>query len=246
MFFFTINMAKRKFSKAFNKRKLPKKHAKTMVVTPRRALRSFPTANRASFAGSGFPLVLKITHKWHHTFEQVIDGSLSAVGVNCIGMFKPDAIGVLARQPMYFDQMSALYSRYTVIASKCKFTIINQPVTAQPPYKVVGFINENSTGGITDFNALCEYHRAKPRVSQGGLNPDRVVVTLNWSTKKHNPGSIMANSLLAGTAANNPLESPRFQLNLTNMVSTSPQDLLITAEVSYIAVWDELKEIAAS
>lgn len=227
-------------------RKRGKPVTKPMVMKITKTINPKPTTRQASFAGVGFPLHLKMTHVWQNTYEVTCTNTLGAVSVNCIGMYQPDPFTPLTKQPMYFDQIEALYSNYNVIAAKCKFTIISQSITAQPPFKVVAWINENATGGITDFDALSEYKGAKTRISAPGLNPGNMTITQKWSTKKHNSGSVMSNYNLNGTGAANPLEAPRFQLSFRNINSGTSTSLFITAHVTYVAIWSQPKEINGS
>lgn len=222
-----------------------KKQNTTSTGSSSYALR-VPTRNSASFAGAGFPLRLNMKHRFTFTNERVFGNTLQTMKVGCISLFAPSVD--TARQPMFFDQMTAIYSRYNVIGAKCVWTIVPALITAESPAKWCAWINENNAVTGTTFDDLVEYRGAQVFYSQGGVNPDRIVITQTYSTKSHNTGSVMANPELAGTSISNPLEQPQFQLNflkLANAATPTPS-YFISYTVEYSVVWSELKEINGS
>lgn len=191
----------------------------------------------------GFPKMFKFKHRYTEQVTLTDSGAIVNYQFSCNGMYDPNITGT-GHQPMYFDQVSALYDHYTVIGSKIKYTVVPTGTTAQVPYKIITWINDDTTTTGT-ADSLAENKFAKVRLCQGGLNPDRIILTNNWSAKKFF-SSPMANDELKGTAAANPTEQSYFQISFRSLDGVSTVSVYLFVEVEYIAIWRELKEIASS
>jgi len=155
-------------------------------------------------------------------------------------MFDPNpAVG--GHQPMHFDNMSAIYDHYTVIGSMCKFTFI--PTTASPPASYVGsFIDDDSTMAATSINNVMEQTTGKFKALAVGCNEPYTIVQ-KWSAKKFFSSDPEANNSLQGTAAANPTEQSYF-VACAQANGASTCAFTVTAEIMYIAIWAESKELA--
>jgi len=213
-------------------------------VRPPRAI----STGTASFKGTGFPNFLKMKHVYNVQTQLACSSATIPVHLkyNCIGLYQPD-VQVSAGRVMLFNQLTTLYSRYTVIGAKIKWIITPFSDTiAQPPQRYCAWINENSTITPTGFDALVQYRGAQLKIDNGGINPNTKYFNQTWSTKKRNRGSIMSNQELSGTAASNPLETPQFTLSVINMGSTAPLSCYVNVKITYIVIWHELKEVIVS
>lgn len=189
----------------------------------------------------GFPKMLKFKHKY---VQQVsLTGSTSSQLFSCNSLYDPDATGA-GHQPMYFDQLSALYDHYTVIGSRIIYRIVPAGTSVQHPYRVIVWINDDTTttGSSTD---IAENKFAKTRICTGGINPSQIVLTNRWSAKKFF-GPPLANDELKGTPSSNPTEQSYYQINVRSLDGVNSVDLYAHVEIEYIAIWRELKELAGS
>lgn len=200
--------------------------------------------------GLGFPRRLTQTHRYAQTgvIQGGSSGAMVTYNFRCNGMFDPDASGG-GHQPMYFDQMTALYDHYTVIGAK--ITVIfaiaeSTPTVTQTrmPITVGVFINDDTTT-TPGINGVLE--NATNSASSFTLNdgsPRRLVK--KWSAKKTFGGSILGNSNLTGTATVNPAEEQFFTLFTDSSAVVEAIDVFYRVQIDYIAVWTELKDIAGS
>lgn len=194
--------------------------------------------------GSGFPRMTKIIHKYTE------NASVSNASINgsvqfwsCNGMYDPtSAVG--GHQPYYFDQMSALYNHYVVIGSKATFWISAGNGNVVPIQYNVGIDDDTTipTNGpvylaeTTDGN----YGHVIP-------NTNTTVVTQTWSAKKYFGKDPLDNTELQGTGSSNPTEQSWYYITVQPLNGTSTgQEVWITIQIEYIAIWKELKTLPAS
>lgn len=191
--------------------------------------------------GLGFPKRLVTTHKY--TEYRTLESNLGLVGVyrfSCNGLYDPNITGT-GHQPMYFDNLSAIYNHYTVIGSK--ITVRAVPATATQGPAVFGiYINDDVSTTIADATTALEYSSGSGMlIAPGQSNPLTVVKT--WSAKQTFGGSVLANDRLQGDISSNPAEQSYYEIvyqDLTTTATTSNVKLWV--EVEYTAVWDELKD----
>lgn len=146
---------------------------------------------------------------------------------------------------MYFDQMAALYNHYHVIGSKIEWEVVPALTTVQVPGQFVAWINDDTTVTSTAIENIAENTGAQIKLMQGGLSPAKLRFRSKWSAKKRF-GNVMANDELSGNVANNPAEKSYFVLSFNSLGAASDCNIYVRAKITYIAIWNELKDIAAS
>lgn len=195
--------------------------------------------------GLGFPKKMVMTHSYVETvtFNTGATGGLASYLFSCNSLYDPNASGT-GHQPMYFDQMSALYDHYTVIGSMATIKLTNRVSNNPLTINVGAFINDDTT--VTgSIDSLRENSSVTNRIHQGNtIRP--TVFKLKWSAKKTFGGSILGNDDLQGNAAASPAEQSYFSIFADSSGANQQTQLDLTIEIKYIAVWDELREIAAS
>lgn len=193
--------------------------------------------------GKGFPKKIMMTH----TYCDIINRNTGAAGVlstyqfRANGMFDPDITGT-GHQPYYFDQLAAVYNHYTVVGSRIKVRLTKND-GANSVLTCGIFINDDSTvtPGLT---GLLE-HPSSVHTTLG-LSDQQTVLTKYWSAKKTFGGSVLSNDDLQGTVATDPTEQIVFTIFLDSTASATQTSANLDVEIEYIAVWDELKDIASS
>lgn len=193
--------------------------------------------------GIGFPKMMKFKHRYCTQVSLTDSAGHVHYQMRANGLFDPD-LSSTGHQPMWFDQLAGIYNHYTVIGSKIKYTVVPAGTTAQPPYKLTSWINDDSTS-TGNQDALNENKTAKVRIV-GSINPQNVVITNTWSAKKFFGGSVLAQDELKGNAGADPTELSLFQLTLKSIDGVSPITVHIFIELEYIVIWKELKEVANS
>jgi len=193
--------------------------------------------------GKGFPKKMTVTHKYA---EQVTvtatTGLFTTYQFSCNGMYDPNSSGT-GHQPYYFDQLSALYDHYHVIGSKIKVTVIPN-ANNEDAFKWGVFINDDTSTTAGDITAVQENSSGTVRVTPANANNVQRM-TKRWSAKKAFGGSIMGNDSLKGTPSTNPSEQQYYTVAIQPM-SAATVVTYLDVEIEYIAVWNEIKDIAQS
>lgn len=223
-----------------HKKTKPKKSFKKKTVTKKSNVVNRPMVS----LGQGLPKKLLVTHKYSEiVVPTATSGVMQKYSFSCNGMFDPNITGT-GHQPMYFDQMAALYDHYRVIGSICTFKITHL-VTSNYAAVVGAFVNDDSTTTPTTSFELMENSLSKHRMlAAGQLIP--AIFTLKWSAKKYFGGSVLSNPELQGTAAANPTEQSMFTIFVQPIDQISSNSYNVEVDIKYIAVWTELKDIAGS
>lgn len=193
--------------------------------------------------GKGFPKKLLMTH----TYCDVFNYNTGAAGVLTVrqfranGMFDPDITGT-GHQPYYFDQMSAVYDHYTVIGSRIILRVLKSDNT-QYPTTVGIFVNDDST--VTpSITGLLEHPSSVHTIV--GNSDQRATLIRNWSAKKTFGGTVLSNDNLQGSPTADPTEQSVFTIFIDSTSSAQQTSVTMDITIEYIAVWDELKDIASS
>lgn len=194
--------------------------------------------------GIGFPKKMMMTHKYQETVSLTIPFSVGMVRqfMSCNGMYDPN-VSLGGHQPLYFDQMSALYDHYVVVGSKITVTF---PPPADSNMNVGIYIDDDANNTFTSSDTVAEQTQATRKLlSPNATYPIRL--TKKWSAKKYFGGSILANTELQGTSTTNPTEQSYYFIYCQSQTSpTAAYTYNLIVSIEYIAIWKELKEVASS
>lgn len=189
--------------------------------------------------------MIKITHRYCQTFNNVSSTGVTAVQrFRTNGMYDPDQTGT-GHQPMFFDQLAALYNHYVVIGSKITVKCVPSTSTTVPQFVGVNINDDSSLPGGVDVNTINEQPDSVFR--QIAYAPDKpITITRKWSAKKRFGGSILANTELQGTPTTDPTEQSFFTLYNVAVDGASNVGCWMTVTIEYIAIWKELKDVGGS
>lgn len=194
-------------------------------------------------AKSGFPKKLLMKHKYVDTISVTNTSGLNSnYQWRCNGMYDPNYSGG-GHQPLYFDQMTAIYNHYTVIGSRIKVTLTPSAVYAVGA-NIALFINDDTTISVSTIQNAQEQHSGKFRIAAAGANQP-INMYSKWSAKKTFGGSVLGNDLLQGTSSSDPAEQSIYTV-LIYPLDGGQQTWYVNVEIEYLAVWDELRDIAQS
>lgn len=97
--------------------------------------------------------------------------------------YDPDVTST-GHQPYFFDNYSAVYSRYVVLGSKltAKFSPVSNTIATSQPSgpMVIGLINDSTTTIPSNIETLCEASRSKSdflNIATGGNNVKTITQT---------------------------------------------------------------------
>lgn len=201
---------------------------------------------RLAKVGLGFPKNMMMTNKYTEIVQlSFASAQATATTYNfvCNSLYDPNQSST-GHQPLYFDQLMALYDHYTVIGAK--MTVKFYWTSSNQPPAVVGcFINDDPTSTSAVPSTLMENSNVQHRIM--GLNQQTPVeFTMKWSAKKAFPGSTLANANLQGNAAASPAEIQCFTLFLSAADGASATSAFAEVNIEYISIYNELKDIAGS
>jgi len=190
---------------------------------------------------------MMVTHRYAHigTASTGLNGALATFNFRANSMYDPDQT-FIGHQPMYFDQMSALYNHWVVIGSKITITLsqLGTGATDRNP-SVVGIYLNDDIGNPGSTIAILENSFTK-RTSFTMNGGDTKTISCKFSAKKIFGGSILGNPSLQGTASNNPTEETYFTLFMDSTSGVNAVNYQYVVRIDYIAIWTELKDIGSS
>lgn len=189
----------------------------------------------------GLPRQLVVRHRYSQ-FERLTSttGVIQTKNFRCNGMFDPDA-SATGHQPMYFDQISAIYNHFTVVKSNIKVTFTPEGGSSFAAFGV--FINDDTTVTPTILGCL------EQSSAQNGImtitTSDPQVRRSYWDAVKAFGPSPLANDNLQGSGSADPTEQQVWTIWCGNSTATTV-NIAILVEIEYTAVWDELKDVDVS
>lgn len=238
-------MAKRARSKSRSRsRSAKKRRTNTYKSINRRAQTKNRTTLKNVNFGSGFPAKATITHRYDEriTLANAAPSAINTAVFCANGIYDPNVTGT-GHQPMYFDQMGALYDQYTVIMAKCVCTFTN---TGTVPCYAVLQVNDDSSVTATSYSTLIEAPNSHYCVL-GSVNAQATkTLTAYWGIKKWFGKGNLSNPQLLGTTSGNPTETVNFVIATQPMDNTTVETVYVDVRIEYTAVWTELKDIAQS
>jgi len=191
----------------------------------------------------GFPRTLTMRHRYYDVnLLTSTGGAIAHYQFSANGLYDPNITGT-GHQPMYFDTLTGIYDHYTVVGSKIHVVAIGQ--TASVAGTLTLWINDDTTTSATLFS-LPEQTSASTSLVMPISSGVKTNLKNAWSAKKTFGGSVLGNDDLQGTGSANPAEQSYFQLSYASADGTSTSTCLFQVFIEYIAVWDELKDIAAN
>lgn len=236
-------MAKRMRFTSLPPRKYSWKKKKKSTIKRKRYNK--PRLYRSVKTGLGFPAKITMTHRYFETIDiNSVSGSTAQCQFRANGIFDPNYTGV-GHQPLYYDQMTALYNHWTVIGSKITVSVAHA-ATNNTNSTVCLYVNDD-TSIVPTLNSLIEQSKAK-FVVMPVSNVDPYRLTTTWSLKKEFGTSkgCLINTAMGGTAGADPSEQSLYSICIFPQNVSSTQTYNLEVLISYIVVWTELKDIGGS
>lgn len=194
--------------------------------------------------GQGFPMKMLMTHRYVELLSMTSTvGSLATYSWAANGMYDPN-LSSSGHQPLYFDNMTALYNHFHVIGSKITVKVANS-TSATGGGRIGVYQNDDTTITPSYIDAMRERNPQSSKMIGPGQD-HASVFTLKYSSKKNFGGATLSNNALRGNVSNNPTELSVFTLFYQPNDLTSTTTIYFEVCIEYIAVWTELKELASS
>lgn len=158
------------------------------------------------------------------------------------GLFDPDQISGVAKQPLYFDQIMAIYNHYVVTSSVIEWQFVTQGNGRD--FFVVAYIDDDASLG-TGLQTDAERPGARSLVVSPSVTT-APTITQYWSAERTFGPNVMNNSLFRGTATTNPTEQSFFVFKAEDLAGTLTTAVQVRVKVTYNVTFTEFKTIASS
>lgn len=192
---------------------------------------------------SGFPKQLRMSHRYCDVYSLASTaGSQPSGSFSCNGMYDPDISGT-GHQPMYFDQLAAIYNHYTVLKSTIVVRLRSRGSSSAAVYAI--YINDDSTVTPTNVVFRCEQSSAVYK-TVGYQQSEEVVLKKTWDAKQAFGPGALADPNLQGTASANPTEQQMFTLTMSPLDGATACTVDAFVTITYDVIWQELKDITSS
>jgi len=221
-----------KFSSAA-KSSVSKMYKKVPIVTPSRVL----------VGRQAMPPQFSNTIKYSEFVNMSMVNGLGSYVVSQVSLFKPNITGT-GTQPLYFDQLAAIYNHYVVMSARIEIRLHSVPTSGA--YGIITlYTDDDNTVGSNAVESM-----TRPgAVSKSFSSFLQVAEPLYGSysaVKLFGPNPLGNTKLLASvTAAPSETSNWVFQVYDNNVV-TSNITQFITMKVEYDVIWTERKTIAVS
>jgi len=221
----------------------PPKGAKKTTLSRVPLTRSVAIPRNFVSTGKGFPKKLMFTHTYSETVLNSTGaaGALATYNWKLNGMWDTNTTGG-GHQPMYFDQVSALYNHYVVVGTKA--TVRISPYVANNVPALIGcFVNDNTTNN--GISSITEQNTVKYVQTPFNDNLTHTFV-LKWSAKKYFGRNVIDDPELQGTPSSDPTEISYITVFSDSSQSAATSQWQVGITIEFIVIWKELIDIASS
>lgn len=223
-------------SSSQTRRKRARKPTALKATQTGQQLSLLPNIYASNIPKWGFPNRLAIKHKYAEvTTLTSTSGGLVSYLYSCNGMYDPNITGT-GTQPMYFDELGALYDHYTVIKSYAKFTFVTQSTLNNCAVVAVS-IDDDATPPTSIAAGMQQGTATVKNYATSQTEP--LVITKSWSSGLFGPDPL-DNDKMSGTTAANPQEESLYCIQMQS-IGAGNTTMFLTTEIWYYAIWDELK-----
>lgn len=212
------------------------------------------TWNNVSFAGFGrtIPTTLTATHRYcvPAVTSSVAAGGTAQIFYKANSLYDPeDAVG--GHQPYLFDQLSALYEHFVVVASRMTIIIT-------PNYETASFAGQAWTFSLMLNSDSSMAGGVQTTIEQGrnvtwansGPNTDSIVLKSNWDIRKEfglkTYQEAVGLSRFQGTSASDCTELTHYLVSAQNNASAANGKFTYVTVIDYKVIWSEPKDAASS
>ncbi len=160
---------------------------------------------------------------------------------SCNGLYDPNISGT-GHQPLYFDQLMALYNHYTVVRSRIRVHVAGASSLTNP-YFISLYVDDDTTTA-TDALLAAERINSASGVATPATSPFPVL-TSSWDARKWFGPNPQDQAELRGTVSANPTEQSYYIVQAYEP-SGGNTTLQMFVRIEFDVIWDELVTIAAS
>lgn len=219
----------------------PSQRSYTSVTTvaSTKSRKKYKTPAKVKFYRTPFPPQLFNQLRYADLKTFTFGAGFYAHNFRANGMYDPDQTGT-GHQPLYYDELTAIYNHWTVLKAKIKITYIGNE-----DYDLILTLGTDDDGtGPSSIQAAME--REGVMVVSG--NPNVSALKPLWCSadiKRIFGGNPQSDPNLQGNIGSDPSEITMFNLTMQDAAAGSGTGAF-TVEIWYDVVWDEIKTKTAS
>lgn len=218
----------------------PSQVAKRGRMAPARKKTPMYKPVKGKFGAQAFPKQLFNTMRYVDLINIPQTTGAGRWQFSCNGLYDPNITGT-GSQPMYFDQLVAIYDHYTVLKSRMKLTIFNNTDTTT---NYTLYIDDDTTSNNTAYVAA-QYDTASTRFEKTQVK-GAITLYKTWDASKMFGPNPQAQDSLQGTSSANPTEQSYFTIIILDQGLTTGTTCSALVEIDYSCVWDEYVTTPAS
>lgn len=213
------------------------KRNRVMLVPRTRLAKYAPTF--VSAGKQAFPPILKNTLKYTEMVTLALTAGSGTYVFTCNGLYDCNVTGT-GGQPLYFDQTSAVYDHYTVVAARAKMQLNDSSNKATT---ICLYTDDDAT---TTGTAIVGASRPGA-VSWSGNPSVQPVKPLfkSWSAYQAFGPNVTSQTQLQGSPTANPTELQCFIYQINDTAGTS-YNVGLFVEIEYDVIWNEQSTIPVS
>lgn len=164
----------------------------------------------------------------------------------CNGLYDPD-VGGIGHQPMYFDQLMAVYNHYCVLKSNITTQYAYSPVSATSPFRYSLFIDDDATPSVgTGTDAMERTGSVTKWVNIAYDGTLASKLKKYWSSGFTFPGDALSRDELQGNSTSNPAEVSNFIIFVDGAASYASTSITFLVHMEFTVVFDEWKSVGGS
>lgn len=212
----------------------------------RKKVKDTPRVPRNFFTGlsqtkTGMPGMLKMTHRYTEaTRLATTAGGIQEYLFAANGLYDPNITGA-GHQPMFFDQISAMYLHYTVLRSKISVQFVPVVASAGCQSIRVALCLVPSTSAPANLNAAIENPRCNwVTISHlsNTFGPQNKL-SLSWDAKKIFGANALDDPNLSGTPSSNPTEISYYAFQFQDLTGAGIAVMDCSWTLEFETQWDE-------
>jgi hypothetical protein len=197
--------------------------------------------NRISFGLNAFPNQLRNTLRYADEVTLAVSVGFGKYIFSCNGMFDPNITGV-GHQPLYFDQLTAVYDHYTVYKSRIRVLVAHP--ASQTTAVLTSLYIDDDTSTVGDASLASERPGAKSTYNVPSVYKANTL-TMSWDGIKAFGPTPMTDPNLQGTVAANPTEQQFYVIQVYDSgLNTFSAKVQVVME--FDAIWDEFVTVTNS
>lgn len=223
----------------------PKRRRKVAIVSPGRMTRLSLKAGVL-----GFPNTLETTLRYSEiVYLTSTSGSVAQYAFRLNSLFDPNFTGT-GHQPYYFDQLAAVYKRYTIRNAKmqAKFShIVNATTTLQPSGPTIVGISGDDDGTVsTTLTTAMEDNNTKSDFLNNALGGNNVkTLSIDYSPQR-DLGVEHTNDSLVALVSANPTRPWFGTVFMAETGLATPTTVAVRVEITFRVIFSEGDSIAGS